>query len=129
MFLYGHSAGSDLHDILYKALKRGQSRWRDPNYLARIVFCQMMMDLGEGLDGLTGFGIGSRLCASQYPVIALNIDSGSVALMKDEEDGLWPIGKPVPFDGVVQAGDRTAKRNWKWLRKLTGAPPRDGEDD
>lgn len=58
VFLYTHWKGSDLPDILRSALERGEDRWTDGPYLARIIFCDM---LGDD-DGLSGFGISSKYC-------------------------------------------------------------------
>ena len=52
--LYTHWNGTDLPEVLRKAMTRGQQRWDDLSYLARIVFCDMVE--GEERE-LTGFGI------------------------------------------------------------------------
>lgn len=56
VFLYTHWTGSDLPNILKRALKRGESRWDDAQYLTRIIFCEMV---GYDINGTTGFGISS----------------------------------------------------------------------
>lgn len=54
LFLYTHWTGSELPEILKAALTRGEPRWTDSAYLARIIFSEMIKDnvLEE-----TGFGI------------------------------------------------------------------------
>lgn len=52
--LYTHWTGSDLPVVLKAALKRGESRWNDTGYLARIIFSDMIK--GYETD-LLGFGI------------------------------------------------------------------------
>jgi len=58
VYLYTHWYGSNLKKILASALNRGRSRWEDPEYLARIIFCEMVK--GEEMDD-EGFGIGPEL--------------------------------------------------------------------
>lgn len=51
--LYTHWNGTALPEVLRKAMTRGQQRWDDSSYLARIIFCDMV----EGKEReLTGFG-------------------------------------------------------------------------
>lgn len=52
--LYSHWGGSELPEVLRSALKRGKDRLGDEQYLARIIFCEMVQ--GDVL-GNTGFGI------------------------------------------------------------------------
>lgn len=59
IFLCTHWTGSELPKILRDALKRGQSRWNDPAYLTRIIFCEMIRGDNEGT---TGFGISNSQC-------------------------------------------------------------------
>jgi hypothetical protein len=54
VFLYTHWSGSEAPEILRRALDRGEERWSDSSYLARIIFCEMVK--GHEME-LTGFGI------------------------------------------------------------------------
>ena len=55
VYLYTHWNGTELPDTVRKALARKQ-RWTDIEYLARIIFCEMI----KGNEaGETGFGIGT----------------------------------------------------------------------
>jgi len=58
VFLYTHWHGSDLPTILQAALRRGKGRWDDEQYLARIIFCEMIKD---DVMGETGFGISAHV--------------------------------------------------------------------
>jgi len=51
---YTHWGGSELQNTLKDALIRGQDRWDDSSYLARIIFSEMIR---EDVLGETGFGI------------------------------------------------------------------------
>lgn len=52
LYLYTHWSGSLLHEVAQRAL-RVRERWDDDQYLARIVFQEML----DGDEGTTGFGI------------------------------------------------------------------------
>ena len=58
VYLYQHYDGNNLMDTVVAAVNSdvGKGRHRDPEYLARIIFCAMVK---EDIDGETGFGIGT----------------------------------------------------------------------
>ena len=56
VWLYTHFDGSELEETVRAALLRGKDRWDDAQYLARIIFCEMIKD---DVEGLTGYGITS----------------------------------------------------------------------
>ena len=56
IYLYSHWDGSDIGNMVKRALQRRQ-RWDDPEYLTRIIFCEMVKD---DIDGETGYGIGTQ---------------------------------------------------------------------
>jgi len=68
IYFYSHWGGSDLTDVLRKALERGKDRWGDEPYLARIIFCEMIQD--DVMD-LTGYGISPYICDSEHPIISV----------------------------------------------------------
>lgn len=57
VYLYTHWAGSELPATVVRALQRGQGRWNDDQYLARIILCEMVKgdEMGE-----TGYGISAE---------------------------------------------------------------------
>lgn len=57
VYLYQHWDGDGLVNTVQAALAR-QERWDDDQYLARIIFCQMVKD---DIDGTTGYGISAWL--------------------------------------------------------------------
>jgi len=83
LYFYTHWGGSELEDTVKSAIRRGEGRWFDDEYLARIIFCEMVM--GDVM-GETGFGIGfSEHGDLQHPVIivdcfnqTVNLESGEV---------------------------------------------------
>lgn len=44
IYFYTHWSGSTINSIVRKALKRGQDRWEDESYLARIIFSELIKD-------------------------------------------------------------------------------------
>ena len=95
VFLTTWSAGSDLPLALHGALARRQ-RWNDGPYLARVVFCSMILrnespdpDLANwNFDGDLGYGISARLEGAgdaAHPVIMLDIQTQTVAYITVED--------------------------------------------
>ena len=90
VFLYTHWSGSDLPDTIKAALKRGTDRWTDGQYLARILFCEM---IGGDIASTTGFGISSVIGDGGTDIL-INVDDQTVC----EADG----SNPVPFKAFVE---------------------------
>ena len=80
VWLYTHWSATELPDLVRKSLGRSRGkdvpnlpfkeggRWDDPEYLTRIIFCDML----EGdLEGLTGYGIGKDQHGDVYRVIEI----------------------------------------------------------
>lgn len=69
VYLYTHDTAKNLlanvHNILSK-----ESRWDDPDYLSRMLFCEMIPESFWGSD--TGFGIGTQLYADVELLISLD---------------------------------------------------------
>ncbi|NTF16889.1 hypothetical protein G6L37_00420 [Agrobacterium rubi] len=86
VYLYTHWHGSETPAMLHRALHRGRERWTHPDYLARIIFCEMVR--GNEMD-LTGFGISStEMGASKHILVDTNaqtvtIDSGEPTSFED----------------------------------------------
>lgn len=97
VYLYGHWSGQDMPEILRESLARGEGRWDDPQYLARIIFCGL---IGDDTKGTTGYGITSRCHDNDYPIIVVDCEKQEIRL-EPEEDGThapkqpkaWPISK------------------------------------
>ena len=73
IFFYTHWRGYKVTDVLADALHRGMSRWDDPAYLARIIFCSLMGD--SDVSETTGFGISNIICDNQYPIPTVHATS------------------------------------------------------
>jgi hypothetical protein len=85
IFFYSHWTGTDLPETLQAALKRGQGRWDDEQYLARIIFCEMIRH--DGLDEITGFGISTYICDNEHPILVVDCDKAIVGISKEPRGG------------------------------------------
>lgn len=69
VFLYTHWTGSELPEALKAGLEKGRDRWTDAQYLARVLFQQML-----GSDtGTTGYGITATLGDNSYPLLIVDV--------------------------------------------------------
>jgi len=89
VFFYTHWSGSELPEILKAALIRGKNRWDDPQYLARIIFCEMVK--GYVLEE-PGYGISSEIGDGDSNVITVDMGEQTV---KDNDE------KPVSFERFI----------------------------
>lgn len=77
VYLYTHWGGSELPSVVRAALAR-QQRWDDPEYLTRIIFCQMVK---RDVDAETGFGIGTQLHDdNEHPLITVDPDKQTIKI-------------------------------------------------
>lgn len=94
-YLYSHWGGSDLPEIVRKALTRGESRWQDDAYLARIIFCDMVV--GSERD-LTGYGISAEIGDGGDRILVIDTDKQAVGYGNEEtEPDTW-----VPFTEFIK---------------------------
>ena len=74
IYLYQHYDGYELYKIVNNAISR-KTRWDDPEYLARIIFSEMIKD---HIDDTTGYGIGTdQHCDIDY-LVEVDIDNQRV---------------------------------------------------
>jgi hypothetical protein len=83
VYLYTHWGGEELPGIVADALDRGRSRWGDPAYLARIIFCEMIAD---DVEGTTGFGISSYMSDNEHPIIVVDTSAQRVGFVGESEE-------------------------------------------
>lgn len=106
VYLYTHWSGSELPETVRSALVRGQGRWSDGQYLARIIFCEMVK--GSEMD-TTGFGISAQIGDNEYPVLLVDCDKGLVTL-EAEPDGSHAPKEPISLN----IGDYAALKSASW---------------
>ena len=82
VYLYTHWNGTLLPATVAHALERGKSRWEHEQYLARIIFCEMVQGFERELNG---FGISAAVGDGEDRIIdvdteKLEVTIGGVAL-------------------------------------------------
>jgi len=122
VFLYGHWSGHDLPEIVRTGLTRGRERWTDGQYLARIMFEELV---GSARGGATGFGIASRLHDNEYDLLVLLPGAQALARITEKayaEHGFAALddAPTISFEDYTAASERT----WDNLTEAESAAPR-----
>ena len=118
VFLYTHGAGFDLPAVLQAALAR-RLRWSDPQYLARIIFQQMLRgDMGE-----TGFGISAVIHDNSYPLLIVDCAKQAVRIEAERRGKIHGSGKEFSFEDYV------ILKEVDWNTLDTGRAAYYGDDD
>jgi hypothetical protein len=108
LYIYTHWGGTELPDVVARVLSRRQ-RLNDPQYLARITFCELIPR--DDWDGETGYGVSTYLGDNSYPILALDTDAQVVRVVveKDAVAGNWTAGETIPFAKATAAVLRKAR--------------------
>lgn len=85
VYLYTHWSGTELPQTVAKALARNE-RWDDGQYLARIIFCEMVK--GQESEP-TGYGISSVCGDGDDRIVTVDVDTQYVILSNRH----WPFNK------------------------------------
>lgn len=87
VYFYTHWSGYKLKSTLQAGLVRGKDRWNDPQYLSRVIFCQMIQAQKEdAFTAVTGFGITSRIGDSGYKLLVVQPDTKTVKELDSSDD-------------------------------------------
>ena len=100
VWLYTHWDGSELPDTVALALAM-KERWDDEEYLARIIFDEM---IGDQQGGSTGFGIGTKQHGDVATVVAVNCKNQEVIVSHPGFDQDWDKVEPEikePFENFI----------------------------
>ena len=81
VWMYTHWDGCNIKDILKKALIRGKDRWDDSQYLARIIFCELVP--AEEWQELTHYGLSISIGDNDHSILVVDTDKQQV--MEHEE--------------------------------------------
>jgi hypothetical protein len=93
VYLYTHWSGYNLPETVRTALQRGAGRWNDPQYLTRIVFCEM---IGDDTQSTTGFGISAFVGDGDDRIVDVDTKGGTVTLTAyGAESAAVPIAEYV----------------------------------
>lgn len=87
LYFYTHWSGSDIPQIVQSALKRGKDRWDDEQYLARVVFCELVKDCAMDTDG---YGISTYMGDNEHDFIVLDAKKQTVSVVKEGDPGAGP---------------------------------------
>jgi hypothetical protein len=75
IYFYTHWGASTMLEELQQALKKGEDRWNDDSYLARIIFSELVKN---DIDGNTGFGIAPYEIDPENPTIEVDLQEQTV---------------------------------------------------
>jgi hypothetical protein len=90
MYMYSHWGGSVIPSVVEAALRRGRERWGDSQYLARIVFCELIKD---DVMETTGYGLSTRVGDNEHAIVRVDDVDQTVAVCEPgTEQG---SGKPL----------------------------------
>lgn len=120
IYMYTHWSGGFLPAIVRAALKRGEGRWGDSQYLARIVFCELVQ---EAVMEETGFGLSTEIGDNEHAIIRVDDTKQRVSFHaaggernpKDKALASWS------YQDFVDAGDQALLAVF--------APPMEDEDE
>jgi len=76
VYLYQHWDGDYLFQEVQNAIAKGD-RWNDPEYLTRIIFCEMVKTFDQ-VDGSTGYGIGTSQHGDIEYLVIVDIENQNV---------------------------------------------------
>lgn len=96
--MYRHwDADTVLPEVVKTGLKRGESRWDDFTYLARIIFTDLIRD---DLDGITGIGLAASIKDVDGNDLILDVDcrNGVVTYEGDWGDN---AGEQLTFEAFA----------------------------
>ena len=81
IYFYTHWSGTELPNILAKALDRGRDRWGDEQYLSRVIFSEMIKnDILE----TTGFGISTYRGDDNHPDLIVDYSTNKITDRSEE---------------------------------------------
>lgn len=80
VYLYTHWDGSELPKIVKSALSR-KLRWDDGDYLARIIFSEMIKD---DIDRETGYGLSNKLMDDDNPTVEVDVNNQTIQIGKNK---------------------------------------------
>lgn len=98
VFLYSHWDGAEIFPKLKKSLLRGDERHNDPEYLARIIFD----DLVNGSKGTSGYGIStSRHTDIEHLIPVVDCDTQEISFLPADFGEKNPP-EPMSFDDFMK---------------------------
>jgi hypothetical protein len=99
VFFYTHWSGSTIKDTLQAALAH-KRWWDDPQYLARIIFCELVKNQPHGT---TGYGISTRIGNGSHKLLCVNMEENKVRERNSTEDINAAVLHEWTFEEFVKA--------------------------
>lgn len=109
VWLYAHSDGYRIEEVVAEALDRGRSRWDDPPYLARILFSEL---IAGDIEGTTGYGIDTQRYGDVHTVVHVSLEDETVAVESlnnrrvDHAIDVSDVDAPVDSEDILGRLDR-----------------------
>lgn len=94
VYLYTHWDGHVIADTVFHAIARYE-RWGDPDYLARIIFCEMVKD---NIDGSTGYGISTAENGDNERLVKVSCRNRTVEVI----DYITKESRRISFDNIAR---------------------------
>ena len=91
VYLYSHWGSGNILLTVQEAMKK-KWRWDDEEYLARIMFCEMIDDI----EGETGYGIGSSEHGDLDNIVIVNCETQTITYKEsygDKEPKKWTFNE------------------------------------
>jgi len=98
VYLYTHTNSKDLINVMYQVLIR-KVRWDDPDYLARMIFCEMIPK--DKWNDEHGYGIGTQLYKNSNVLISIDTVHQSIRMSSFNDEQLM-IGKTATFSHFIK---------------------------
>ncbi len=90
MYMYSHWGGAVIPSVVETALRRARDRWGDSQYLARVVFCELVKD---DVMETTGYGLSTTIGDNEHAIVRVDDVDQTVAVCEPgTEQG---SGKPI----------------------------------
>lgn len=87
LYLYTHYGGSEMPRTLQDALKRGRQCWSDEQYLARVVFSEMIKDNVMDLDC---YGISNYIGDNGQDLLVVDVEEQMVSRVHGDDPTATP---------------------------------------
>lgn len=100
VYLYSHWGGKHLPGVVQSAMRRGMDRWNDAQYLARILFCEMIKD---DVMGTRDFGISSHKWSGDRPILVVDCVGQLIKLCEKDGDPFYDSTVLCTFREFVDA--------------------------
>lgn len=99
VFLYTHDLAVNLIHVVYNVLSK-KIRWDDPDYLSRMLFCELIPKKLWNSD--KGFGIGTQMYGDIKYIVTIDTERLTVKLQEKSEDSGIFRGSKHSFEDFIE---------------------------